>query len=160
MNNHDGTFTESAAAAGLGSVPKASRRGAAFGDVNNDGNVDVLLLNVGEPPTLLLNHGVPGNHRVMFRLVGTKSNRAAIGARVTVQAGKLTQFNEVRGGSSYLSQNDLRLHFGLGQETKIDTVQVQWPNSPAEKFQNLAADKIYTLVEGQGIRSATQLPAP
>ncbi len=103
---------------GLGAVAQASRRGAAFGDVNNDGNVDVLLLNVGEPPTLLLNHGVSGNHRVMFRLVGTKSNRAAIGARVTVHAGKLNQFNEVRGGSSYLSQNDPRLHFGLGRGQK------------------------------------------
>jgi hypothetical protein len=108
----------------------------------------------------LLNHGVAGNHRVMFRLVGTKSNRAAIGARVTVDAGKLVQFNEVRGGASYLSQNDLRLHFGLGKESKLDSVEVQWPNSPAEKFQNLTADKIYTLVEGQGIRSATVLPAP
>jgi enediyne biosynthesis protein E4 len=159
MNNHDGTFNQSAAAAGLGAVPQASRRGAAFGDVNNDGNVDVLLLNVGEPPTLLLNHGVAGNHRVMFRLVGTKSNRAAIGARVTVRAGKLVQFNEVRGGASYLSQNDLRLHFGLGKESKIDWIEVQWPNSPTEKFQNLAADKIYTLVEGEGIRSTTRLPA-
>jgi enediyne biosynthesis protein E4 len=103
---------------------------------------------------------VPDNHRVMFRLVGTKSNRAAIGARVTVHAGKLVQFNEVRGGSSYLSQNDLRLHFGLGKESKLDVVEVQWPNSPTEKFQNLAVDKIYTLVEGQGIRSATSLPIP
>jgi hypothetical protein len=128
--------------------------------VNNDGNVDVLLLNVGEPPTLLLNHGVPGNHRVMFKLVGTKSNRAAIGARVTIQAGKLTQFNEVRGGASYLSQNDLRLHFGLGKESKLDAVDVQWPNSPTEKFQNLAVDKIYTIVEGEGIRSTRPLPAP
>jgi enediyne biosynthesis protein E4 len=160
LNNHDGTFTDSAAAAGLSAVPQASRRGAAFGDVNNDGNVDVLLLNVGEPPTLLLNHGVPGNHRVMFKLVGTKSNGAAIGARVTVHAGKLMQFNEVRGGSSYLSQNDLRLHFGLGKESKLDLVEVQWPNSSTEKFQNLAADKIYTLIEGQGIHSTTPLPAP
>ena len=115
MNNHDGTFTESSAAAGLGAVPVASRRGAAFGDVANDGNVDVLLLNVGEAPTLLMNHGVAGNHRVEFRLMGTKSNRAAIGARVTVRAGKLVQIGEVRGGGSYLSQNDLRVHFGLGK---------------------------------------------
>ena len=130
----------------------ASRRGAAFGDVKNDGNVDVLLLNVGEPPTLLLNHGVAGNHRVEFRLTGTKSNRAAIGARVTVRAGKLVQFNEVRGGASYLSQNDLRLHFGLGKAATIDSVEVLWPSGATEKFQNVAADKIYSLVEGQGIR--------
>jgi len=96
----------------------------------------------------------------MFRLVGAKSNRAAIGARVTVRAGKLVQFNEVRGGASYLSQNDLRLHFGLGKESKLDTVEVQWPNGPAERFPNLAVDKIYTLVEGQGIKNASPLPAP
>jgi enediyne biosynthesis protein E4 len=160
MNNHDGTFTDSAAAAGLNAIPLASRRGAAFGDVNNDGNIDVLLLNVGEPPSLLLNHGVAGNHRVLFKLIGTKSNRAAIGARVTVHAGKLVQFNEVRGGASYLSQNDLRLHFGLGKESKLDSVEIQWPSGLIEKLQNLAPDNIYTLVEGKGIRDTKTLPAP
>jgi hypothetical protein len=160
MNNRDGTFTESAAAAELNAVPVASRRGAAFGDVGNDGNVDVLLLNVGEAPTLLLNHGVAGNHRVEFRLMGTKSNRAAIGARVTVRAGKLVQFNEVRGGASYLSQNDLRLHFGLGKAVVMDSVEVLWPSGAVEKFTGVAADKIYTLVEGQGIRGTTALRAP
>jgi enediyne biosynthesis protein E4 len=160
MNDRDGTFTESAAAAELNAVPVASRRGAAFGDVGNDGNVDVLLLNVGEAPTLLLNHGVAGNHRVEFRLMGTKSNRAAIGARVTVRAGKLVQFNEVRGGASYLSQNDLRLHFGLGKAAVMDSVEVLWPSGAVEKFTGVAADKIYTLVEGQGIRGTTALRAP
>jgi enediyne biosynthesis protein E4 len=159
MNNHDGTFTESAAAAGLGAVPVASRRGAAFGDVANDGNVDVLLLNVGETPTLLMNQGVAGNHRVEFRLSGTKSNRAAIGARVTVRAGKLVQFDEVRGGGSYLSQNDLRVHFGFGKVAMIDSVEVLWPSGAVEKFSGVAADKIYTLVEGQGIRGAVELRA-
>jgi enediyne biosynthesis protein E4 len=160
MNNHDGTFTESAAAAGLGAVPLASWRGAAFGDVANNGNIDVLLLNEDGPPALLLNHGVPGNHRVEFRLRGTQSNRAAIGARVTLRAGKLVQCNEVRGGASYLSQNDLRLHFGLGQATSLDSVEVLWPSGGVEKFTNVATDKIYTLVEGQGIRGATALAAP
>ena len=160
MNNHDGTFTDSTTAAGLDVVPMQSRRGAAFGDINNDGNIGVLLMNVGEPPTLLLNHGVAGNHRVEFKLVGTKSNRAAIGARVTVQAGKLVQFNEVRGGASYLSQNDLRLHFGLGKEEKLDSVEVQWPSGATEKLQNLAADNIYTIVEGQRVRATKPLPAP
>lgn len=159
MNNHDGSFTDSAAAAGLNAVPLASRRGAAFGDVANDGNIGVLLLNVGEPPSLLINHGVAGNHRAEFKLVGTKSNRAAIGARVTVRAGKLVQFNEVRGGASYLSQNDLRLHFGLGKEPKMESVEVQWPSGAVEKFQNAPADNIYTLLEGQGIRATKPLPA-
>ena len=118
------------------------------------------MLNVGEPPTLLLNHGVAGNHRVEFKLVGAKSNRAAIGARLTVQAGKLVQLNEVRGGASYLSQNDLRLHFGLGKEAKLDSVEIQWPSGAIEKLQNLAADNIYTIVEGQGVRATKPLPAP
>jgi hypothetical protein len=160
MNNHDGTFTDSAAAAGLNAIPLASRRGAAFGDVANDGNIDVLLLNVDGPPSLLLNHGISGNHRVEFKLIGTKSNRAAIGARVTVNAGSLVQFNEVRGGASYLSQNDLRLHFGLGKEAKLDSVEVQWPSGVVEKLQNVAADNIYMLIEGKGIADTKPLPAP
>jgi hypothetical protein len=107
-----------------------------------------------------MNHGVPGNHRVKFKLVGTKSNRAAVGARVTVRAGKLVQFNEVRGGASYLSQNDLRLHFGLGKESKLDSVEIQWPSGVVEKLQNVEADNIYTLVEGKGIRDTKPLTAP
>jgi hypothetical protein len=103
---------------------------------------------------------VVGNHRVEFRLTGTKSNRAAIGARVTVRAGKLLQFNEVRGGASYLSQNDLRLHFGLGKATSLDSVEVLWPSGAVEKFTNVAADKIYIFVEGQGIRGTVELRAP
>jgi hypothetical protein len=97
---------------------------------------------------------------VEFKLVGTRSNRAAIGARVTVQAGKLVQFNEVRGGASYLSQNDLRLHFGLGKEEKLDSVEIQWPSGATEKLQNLAVENIYTIIEGQGIRTTKPLPAP
>jgi enediyne biosynthesis protein E4 len=107
-----------------------------------------------------MNHGVVGNHRVEFRLVGTKSNRAAIGARVTVRAGKLVQFDEVRGGASYLSQNDLRVHFGLGKAASLDSVEVLWPSGTVEKFAGVAADKIYVLVEGQGIRGTNALPAP
>ena len=97
-----------------------SRRGAAFGDINNDGNIDVVLVNVGALPTLLLNQGGNHNHRALFKLAGTKSNRSAIGARVTVKAGKLVQFSEVRAGGSYISQNDPRLHFGLGTEAKMN----------------------------------------
>src|SRR5262249_9507409 len=104
-NNRNRTFSDVTALSGLDKLPLHSRRGAAFGDVNNDGKIDVLLLNMGEPPTLLINHTKSTNHAVMFRLVGTKSNKAAIGTRVTVTAGDFAQFNEVRGGGSYLSQN-------------------------------------------------------
>jgi hypothetical protein len=100
----------------------------------------------------LLNTNKISNHRVLFSLIGTKSNRAAIGARVTIHAAGMTQFDEVRGGGSYLSQNDLRLHFGLGSATKIDLVEVRWPSRKTETFKDVAADKIYTIVEGSGIK--------
>ena len=160
LNKHDGTFEDASAAAGLTNLPLASRRGVAFGDIWNDGAMDALILNVGEPPTLLRNHLTNGNHWVEFKLEGTKSNRAAIGARLTIHSGKLAQFNEVRGGASYLSQNDLRLHFGLGANTKIDSVEIAWPSGLAEHLSNLAVDQIYTIEEGTGIRSKKNPPSP
>jgi hypothetical protein len=159
-NLRNGTFEEVSKASGLADMPLKSRRGAAFGDIANNGNIDIVVLNVGEPPTLLLNTNRSANHRVLFHLVGTKSNRAAIGARVTIHAGGMTQFDEVRGGGSYLSQNDLRLHFGLGSATKIDLVEVRWPAGKTQNFTNLAADKIYTIVEGQSMQETVALPAP
>jgi len=156
-NLGDGTFEDVSAASGLPQVQLACRRGAAFGDVNNDGNMDIVILNVGEPPTLLINRTKNSNHRVLFKLVGTKSNRAAIGARVTILAAGVRQFSEVRAGGSYLSQNDLRQHFGLGAATKIDFVEIRWPNGKAETLQNLAVDAIYTVVEGEGIRETKPL---
>jgi hypothetical protein len=159
-NLRNGTFEEVSKASGLADMPLKSRRGAAFGDIANNGNIDIVVLNVGEPPTLLLNTNRSANHRVLFHLVGTKSNRAAIGARVTIHAGGMTQFDEVRGGGSYLSQNDLRLHFGLGSATKIDLVEVRWPAGKTQSFTNLAADKIYTIVEGQSMQETVALPAP
>jgi hypothetical protein len=153
-NLRDGTFEEVSKTAGIADMPLKSRRGAAFGDIANNGNVDVVVLNVGEPPSLLLNTNSAKNHRVLFHLVGIKSNRAAIGARVTVHAGSLTQFDEVRGGGSYLSQNDLRLHFGLGSAARMESVEVRWPSGEVETLKDVAADKIYTIVEGQGVRDS------
>lgn len=158
-NKHDGTFEDVTDASRINDTPLQSRRGAAFGDIDNDGNIDVVMLNVGEPPTLLLNKTQSGNHRVLFKLVGTKSNRAAIGARVTVTTAETSQFKEVRGGSSYLSQNDLRLHFGLGQQATMTSVEIFWPSGKQEVLQEVPADFIYTLVEGQGIQDKVRLPA-
>ena len=155
-NHRDGTFDDVSQA--LASMPPQSRRGACFGDINNDGNVDIVMLNVGEPPSLLLNRSPSANHRVLFKLVGTTSNRAAIGARVSVKAGSLMQLDEVRGGASYLSQNDLRLHFGLAGNDRMDEVSIRWPSGQVEILRDVPADFIYTLVEGRGVREKMALP--
>jgi hypothetical protein len=155
-NHRDGTFDDVSQA--LAGMPPQSRRGAAFGDINNDGNIDIVVLNVGEPPSLLLNHNDSSNHRVLFKLVGMQSNKAAIGARVTVKAGTLVQISEVRGGASYLSQNDLRLHFGLGANDKMDEVSIRWPNGETQVLRDVTADFIYTVVESAGIQNKVALP--
>lgn len=156
-NHGDGTFDDVSSV--LSKVPLKARRGAAFGDINNDGNVDIVVLNAGEPPSLLLNRTQNSNHRVLFKLIGTKSNRAAIGARVTVKSGTLTQMSEVRGGGSYLSQNDLRLHFGLGPNDRIHQMLIRWPNGESESLHDLPSDYLYTITEGHGISQKTALPA-
>jgi enediyne biosynthesis protein E4 len=156
-NRRDGTFENVSGV--LAAIPDASRRGTAFGDLNNDGNVDIVVMNLDGPPVLLLNQGGNSNHRVLFKLVGTKSNKMAIGARVTVTAGQLVQFNEVRSGDSYLSQNDPRLHFGLGSVAKMDQVEIRWPNGNVETLKDVPADFIYTIIEGEGIKDKIALAA-
>lgn len=148
-NSGDRTFAEVANAAGLNQGALRSRRGTAFGDINNDGNLDVVVFNVAAPPSLFINQTVNPNHRVLLRLVGTKSNRAAIGARVTVTTSAMTQIDEVRGGGSYNSTNDWRLHFGLGTEAMINKIVVQWPSGLVQEFHNLAGDHIYEIKEGE-----------
>ncbi len=157
MRNHrDGTFDDVSSV--LANLPAHSRRGAAFGDIANDGNVDIVVLNVGEPPSLLMNRTANGNHRVLFKLVGVKSNKMAIGARVTAKAGGVAQMDEVRGGASYLSQNDVRLHFGLGANRAMSEVDIRWPNGESEVLRDVPADFIYTVVEGKGIQQKIALP--
>ena len=153
------TFEEIAGTAGLNDSALQSRRGAAFGDLNNDGLIDAVVFNQNGPPSIFLNDTKPSGHRVLFKLEGTTSNRAAIGARVTLYAGGVARIAEVRAGGSYISQNDLRLHFGLGSETRITIVEITWPNGKREELKDLAADAIYTIVEGKGITQTTPLPA-
>lgn len=157
-NRGDRTFAEVAGEAGLNEGALQSRRGTAFGDLNNDGNVDIVVYNVGGPPSLFLNEARNSNHRVLFKLVGTKSNRGAVGARVTVVTPAMSQLAEVRAGGSYLSSNDQRLHFGLGSDATIARILVQWPSGTKDEFQNVAADSIYTITEGGSIKEVAKLP--
>jgi len=158
-NNGKGSFDDASSASGLNDDPLQSRRGIAFGDINNDGNIDFVVFNQSQPPTVFLNDTKGNGHRVLFKLEGTKSNRAAIGARITVTAGGVRQMSEVKAGNSYLSQSDLRQHFGLGKETKIAKVEIRWPNGNIETLTDVAADAIHTVVEGKGITHSTPLPA-
>jgi hypothetical protein len=150
-NNRDGTFTEVGAQLGAPFAEKRTGRGAAFGDIDNDGDVDVIINNLDGPPQLLRNDGGSANNSVLIKLIGAKSNRDGIGARVTVVAGNLKQLDEVHSGDSYLSQSDLRLPFGLEKRTKIDLVEVHWPSGVVDKIANVNANKILTIKEGQGL---------
>lgn len=159
-NKGDRTFEDVSKAAGIDKLRAASWRGLAVGDVNNDGKMDILVMDADGPPLLLINRTESTNHAVLFRLIGTKSNKAAIGARVIVDTGDFKQMSEVQSGSSYLSQNDLRLHFGLGTHATINQVQILWPSGRKENFSNLAADQIYTFVEGEGVKQKVPFGAP
>jgi enediyne biosynthesis protein E4 len=154
------SFGDIANQAGLNAGPLQSRRGTAFGDINNDGNLDFVVFNAGGPPSLFINETRNANHRVLFRLVGRKSNRMAIGARVAVSAGGMTQIDEVRGGGSYNSSNDTRLHFGLGKDAIMSKIEVRWPSGLHQEFQNVPSDAIYEIDEEQGIRKLKDFPAP
>jgi hypothetical protein len=159
-NLGNGRFDEIADRTGLNDGPLRSRRGTAFGDINNDGNLDVVVFNAAGPPSLFVNETHNANHRVLFHLIGAKSNRAGIGARVTVFTSGMTQIDEVRGGGSYNSTNDTRLHFGLGRDAMMSKVKVQWPSGLVQEFRNVAGDEIYEIVEGQAMKKTLALPLP
>jgi hypothetical protein len=128
-----------------------SSRGAAFGDYDNDGDIDVLISNIDDVPTLLRND-TSGGRWITLRLVGVKSNRDGIGAKVTVVAGEQRQISEVRAGGSYVSHHDQRLHFGLGGDVAVDEVEIRWPSGLVERVGRLEADRFYEAREGSGIR--------
>ena len=146
-NNRDGTFDEVGLDSGSGMRLEKVSRGFAYADYDNDGDLDLLVTNLKGTPDLLENKG--GQNRwLTLKLIGTRSNRDAIGARVKVTVGNLTQIQEVRSGSSYLSQNDMRLHFGLGEHRQIDLIEIRWPSGLLERLEGVEANQILRLVEG------------
>jgi enediyne biosynthesis protein E4 len=126
-------------------------RGAAIGDFDNDGDLDILVSNNGQAPQLLRNDGGNANHWLEILLIGTKSNRDGVGARVKVSAGDLVLYDQRKGGMSYQSAQDPRLHFGLGQRSKIDEIEILWPSGMVTKLSNLKSDQIVAVEEGTGI---------
>jgi enediyne biosynthesis protein E4 len=148
-NLGDGTFTELGPEAGPGITTPHMGRGCAFGDFDNDGDLDILIMNVNEPPSLLRNDAPSGNHWLKIRLEGTKSNRSAIGARVYVRYGGKIQLQEQPCGTSFISSNDPRLHFGLGSATTAD-IEVHWLSGLVESLKSVPADQLITLREGVG----------
>ena len=153
-NLGDGTFEEISREAALRSLPLASRRGAAFGDLNNDGRVDVVIVNLGEAPSVLLNTSKNQNQSVSFRLIQTKGNREAIGVRLTLRTSKHSFIQEVQAGASYLSQNDLRLHFGVGANETIKSIEVRWTNGETETVAGVVTGRMITITQRQGITAS------
>ena len=160
LNQTDGTFCDASDMAGAALQERHVSRGLAVGDLFNDGNVDVVVGDLDGAPMILKNHGVPGRNWVSFDLAGTKSNRMAIGARVKVVAGGMTQTDEVHSGGSYLSQNDTRLHFGLGSAKKIDHVEIRWPSGAVTTLEGLDINQFYSLLEGSGVVPANRIRPP
>ncbi len=155
-NNGDGKFIDISATAGDGITKPSSSRGLAVGDLWNDGRMSAVVSNMNAPPSLLVNQVRTPNHWVAFRLIGTKSNRDAIGARIRVKAGSRTLIDEVRSGSSFDSNNDMRVHFGLGAAAKIDWVEVRWPTGLLEKFENVDVEGVRTIKEGSGSTASSE----
>ena len=148
INNGQGRFANVSTETGNGLQSRRVSRGLATGDYDNDGDLDMLISNANDTPQLLRNDGGNQGNWILIRTIGTRSNRAGIGARVKIQTGDLIQIDEVRSGSGYLSQNDLRLHFGVGTHKRIDRVEVRWPSGVVDVIRDLAPNQILTITEG------------
>lgn len=156
-NNRDGTFSEIGAQLGSALIEKRVGRGVAFGDLDNDGDVDIVINNLDGVPQVLRNEAENANNSVLIKLIGGPSNRDGIGARVRVVSSDLTQIDEVRSGDSYISQSDLRLHFGLEKRTKIAVIEIRWPSGKTEKISDAKINRILIIKEGAGIVDQKEL---
>jgi hypothetical protein len=151
LNNGQGKFQDVAAATGEAFIQPKVGRGLCYADFDRDGDLDILMTTNNGPAYLYRNDQQTGNHSIRFRLTGTKSNRDAIGAMVRIEHDGSTQERLVKGGSSYLSQSELPVTFGLGRRDKIDRVTIEWPSGKSEEYKNLAAGQSYDSVEGKAI---------
>jgi hypothetical protein len=152
-NLGNGKFEDISKASGLRDLPMFSGRGAAFGDLNNDGLIDVVITNLGDKPLVLLNTSKNNNQKVTFKLIQNGKNKDAIGARLTLTTNKRTLIQEVQAGSGYISQNDLRLHFGFESAERIESVEVRWSDGKIEKISDASPNQIVTIRQGKGIIS-------
>lgn len=157
INQGDAAFCNATAQGGSALSELRVSRGAAFGDLDNDGNVDIVVGDLDSSPMILKNEGEKSNHWITLELGAKQGNPLAIGARITVTAGKIVQTEEIRSGGSYISQNDLRIHFGLGQSLKADSIEIRWNSGKVEVLKDVAADKFYTVLEGEGIVPAEKI---
>jgi hypothetical protein len=158
QNLRDGRFREISRELGGPLLDPVSARGCAFGDFDNDGDIDIVINPVNDYPELLRCDGETGNHWIKIRTVGGKSNRNGIGARITCRTGSHRQMDEVRSGASYASQNDLRVHFGLGAATKAERIEIRWPSGEVDVLDNVAADRLIVVEEGKGIVESVEFP--
>jgi hypothetical protein len=147
LGRRDARFTDITDESGTGLQVAESSRGAVFGDLDNDGDIDVVIQNARARPTLLINQTVQTNNWAMFKLVGAHSNRSAIGAVVRLTAGGRTQVDEVRSGRGYQSAEDLRLHFGLGQAKIVDRLEIRWPSGQSQALTHVEPNTIHHIVE-------------
>jgi enediyne biosynthesis protein E4 len=159
-NNGDGTFTDVSSSAGSGITTAASSRGLAVGDLWNDGRMSAVISNMNDRPSLLVNQVRSSNHWISIHAVGTKSNRDGIGSRIRVKTATRTLVNEVRSGSSFTSNSDMRVHFGLGAAAAVEWVEVIWLSGLTERFANLPVDAIHTVKEGSGVSTAAPVKKP
>ena len=154
MNTGDGKFVNVSDAAGDGLLPELSSRGAAFDDLDNDGDVDAVILNSRSRPTILRNDSQTGNHWIQLRLRGVSTNRDGVGAQVTVVAGDLTQVDEVHSGRGYQSHWGTRLHFGLGGRDRVDRIEVRWIGGGVDVLRDVEVDRLLTITEGSNQAAA------
>jgi len=148
-NNGNFTFTDVSSTAGAGLAAPKSHRGAAFGDFNNDGKIDIVVTALNDKPQILMNTTANGNHWIILKLVGTKDNRDGLGTRVKITTSEGVQFNEATTAVGYSSSSDKRVHFGLGKASVVDKLELWWPTGVKQVLTQVKVDQVLTVVEGK-----------